>query len=242
VILVHGGVGPELTWEMQEPLAERWTLVIPWRRGFEPSPAAERQDFELDARDIGALLAGEGGAHLVGLSYGAVGSVLAAAADPTRVRSLTVLEPALFGLARDNATVRDLERLSRSALRGAPDGDPAREEFFAVAGLGGPERLEHRRDVERIARGLRFPGEAEPDGEPIIRAGIPRLVVSGGHHPGLEEMCDEVARSLDADRERVPGAGHAVARAPGFNERLEPFLSRAEAATGSRGSSRPPTA
>jgi pimeloyl-ACP methyl ester carboxylesterase len=231
VILIHGGVGPELTWEMQDPLAERWALVIPWRRGFGPSPPAERQDFEVDARDVGALLEAEGTAHVVGLSYGAVSTVLAASRSPERIRSLTLIEPALFGLARDNATVRELERLSHAALFGdLPDGDRVREEFFEVAGLGGPERVEQRREVERIARGLRFPGEATPDVDPIIRARIPRQVVSGGHHPGLEEMCDEIARRLDASRERVPGAGHAVARAPEFNQRLETFLDGAERA------------
>jgi pimeloyl-ACP methyl ester carboxylesterase len=176
VILVHGGVGPELTWEMQEPLAERWTLVIPWRRGFDPSPSAERQDFEVDAGDVGEILVEEESAHLVGLSYGAVGATIAAGAHAARVRSLTVVEPALFGLSRDNPVVL----------------------------------------------------EATPDVEPIVAAGVPRLVVSGGHHPGLEEMCDEVARVLGASRATVPGAGHAVGRARGFNRTLEGFLRDAE--------------
>ena len=216
---------------MQEPLAERWTLLIPWRRGFGPSPPAERQDFEVDARDVGELLVAEDTAHVVGLSYGAVGAILAAAHSPERIRSLTLIEPALFGLVRGNPTVRELEATAHAALFGdLPDGDPVREGFFEVAGLGGPDRAEQRREVERIARGLRFPGEATPDVDPILRARVPRLVVSGGHHAGLEEMCDAIAHSLDADRERVEGAGHAVARAPGFNRPLEAFLSRAEAA------------
>jgi pimeloyl-ACP methyl ester carboxylesterase len=229
VILVHGGVGPELTWERQEPLAERWRLVVPWRRGYAPSPPAKRQDFAVDADDLDEILAEEGSAHLVALSYGAVGATIAACRNPARARSLTVIEPALFGLARGNPTVRELEQLARTALfDGRPEADPVREAFFDVAGLGGHERAHHRHEVERIARDLRFPGEAAPDVEPIIRAGLPRLVVSGGHHPGLEEMCDEVARVLDADRECVPGAGHAVARAPGFNDRLEASLGLAQ--------------
>jgi pimeloyl-ACP methyl ester carboxylesterase len=229
VILVHGGVEPEITWELQAPLAERWTLITPWRRGFPPSPPAERQDYLIDARDLGAMLIDEPSAHLVAFSYGAVGATLAAAADPARVRSLTLVEPALFGLARGNPEARELERLARHALSDEhPPGDPVREQFFAVAGLGGRARLEQRRSVERIARGLRFPGDAEPDVDPIRSAGIPCLVVSGDHTAGIEAVCDEVAARLDAERELAPGAGHAVPRASGFNERLEPFLARAE--------------
>jgi pimeloyl-ACP methyl ester carboxylesterase len=229
VVLVHGGVEPEVTWELQEPLAERWTLIAPWRRGFPPSPPVKRQDFVIDARDLGELLAEEGSAHLVGFSYGAVGATIAASRAPRRIRSMSLVEPALFGLARSNPAARELEDLAKAALSGeVAEGDPTREAFFSLAGLGGPERTEQRREVERIARGLRFPGEARPDVKPIVAAAIPCLVVSGGHNPGIEAVCDEVASQLGATRERLPGAGHAVPRAPGFNESLESFLSRAE--------------
>ena len=235
VILVHGGVEPEVTWELQEPLAEHWTLIAPWRRGFPPSPSTERQDYLIDARDLGAILIDEASAHLVAFSYGAVGATLAAAADPQRVRSLTLVEPALFGLARGNPAALELERLARSALSGEhPPGDHVREAFFAIAGLGGPARLEQRRRVEQLARGLRFPGDAEPDVNPIRSATVACLVVSGGHTAGIEAVCDEVAARLDGARELVPGAGHAVPRAPAFNERLEPFLARAERRYGTR--------
>jgi hypothetical protein len=42
--------------------------------------------------------------------------------------------------------------------------------------------------------------------------------------PGLERICDALAVALDAERLRVPGAGHFVAAAKGFPERLERFL------------------
>jgi hypothetical protein len=37
-------------------------------------------------------------------------------------------------------------------------------------------------------------------------------------------MCDAVATALDAERVIAPGAGHFVAAAPGFADRLEQFL------------------
>jgi hypothetical protein len=55
------------------------------------------------------------------------------------------------------------------------------------------------------------------------------MVVSGAHHDGIETLCDALADRLGARRETVPGAGHAVPRAPGFNDLLEDFLRAAEA-------------
>jgi hypothetical protein len=70
----------------------------------------------------------------------------------------------------------------------------------------------------------RLPGEARPALELIRDAGIPALVASGGHAPGLERICDELSRVLDAQRLVAPGAGHFVAAAPGFADRLHEFL------------------
>src|SRR3954451_8472036 len=91
VLLLHGGAGPELTWERQRELAERWSLIVPTRRGFPRSAPAARQDFEVDAEDVGRLLTKR--THLVGFSYGGLGVTLAAEQDPELVRSLTLIEP-----------------------------------------------------------------------------------------------------------------------------------------------------
>ncbi|HTC71572.1 MAG TPA: alpha/beta hydrolase, partial [Solirubrobacteraceae bacterium] len=96
VLLVHGGASPATTWSGLEQLSERWTLMFAYRRGFAPSPdpPGGRQDFELDAADICELL--DNRPHLVGHSYGGVAATIAAIRRPSRVRSLTLLEPALF--------------------------------------------------------------------------------------------------------------------------------------------------
>jgi hypothetical protein len=49
-------------------------------------------------------------------------------------------------------------------------------------------------------------------------------VASGGHAAGIERICDALATALDGERVVVPGAGHFVAAAPGFAEKLEQFL------------------
>jgi hypothetical protein len=69
----------------------------------------------------------------------------------------------------------------------------------------------------------------------IAAARIPALVVSGVHHDALERLCDTVAAQLGAQRARLPGAGHAVQRAPGFNSVLEKFLTASERGRGDGG-------
>ena len=55
---------------------------------------------------------------------------------------------------------------------------------------------------------------------------FPKLVVSGDHQPAFDAVCDVLERELDAERVILSGAGHAVQRVPGFNERLLAFLQR----------------
>jgi pimeloyl-ACP methyl ester carboxylesterase len=225
LLLVHGGLGPRATWAAQEPLAERWRLTIPWRRGFGDSPPADRQDFTDDAADLARLLDGER-PHAVGFSYGAVGLLIAAGRAPGSVRSLTLIEPPLFGLAPDHPDVAALAILSETYVAGGNDAESLAE-FERIAGLGGAgaESLGGElQEGRRMARDLRRPHEAEPDLAAINAAGVPALVVSGGHQPGLDVVCDELAGRLAAHREVIQGAGHAAQRAPGFNDALERFL------------------
>jgi pimeloyl-ACP methyl ester carboxylesterase len=109
-VLVHGGSGPQRTWELQHPLAERWQLVIPSRRGFDNSPPTERQNFEIDAADLLPLLSP--GAHLVGFSYGGLGALIAAGQRPDLVTSLVIIETPLFSIARGDAAIEHFEELS----------------------------------------------------------------------------------------------------------------------------------
>lgn len=232
LVLVHGGVGPELTWVAQHELAARWRLVVPWRRGFAPSPAAERVDFLVDADDLAGLLAAlDAPAHVVGYSYGGIGLATAVGREPSLARSLTLVELPIFGVAMDDPEVAALARVSDAytgdgAAAGPPDA-ATRDAFERVFGV--PPRVEGERaaaiDTARaLARGLRSPVEAAPDVEAVADAGVPALVVTGGHTPALETIGDVLADRLRARREVVPGAGHAVPRARGFNALLEGFL------------------
>jgi pimeloyl-ACP methyl ester carboxylesterase len=236
VVLVHGGMGPEITWERQAPLAERWRLVIPKRRGF-PGSAPGRQDFERDSQDLSPLLGD--GAHLIGFSYGGVGVALLAQREPERLLSLTLVEAPIYAAAPDHPAVLRIASAGDAFLAGEADEQTERE-FLANAGID-PAAASGRtawliREAIDAARGGRPPTEADVSLAAIADAGFPVLVVSGGHHAGIEALCDGLSDKLGARREIVTGAGHAVPRAPGFNDVLEDFL------RGSAGSGRSRTA
>ena len=228
ILLVHGGASPRTTWAALAPLAARWQLAFVHRRGYPPSPppADGRQDFDVDATDLVPLL--EGRPHVVAHSYGVLGALIAAARRPALVRSLTLIEPPIYHLAAGDPEVARLERMGNEVLTHGLDADAATlREFLRLAGapeLGdGPFPGAIARGVRR-AQGGRLPGQARPRLDVLREAGIPSLVASGDHAAGLERICDALATSLQAERAIAPGAGHFVAAAPGFPERLERFL------------------
>ena len=76
----------------------------------------------------------------------------------------------------------------------------------------------------------RPPWEADPPLEALARAPFGKLVVSGGHSPVFEAVCDAVAARLRAERAVISGRGHTIpAAGDAYNERLESFLAGARA-------------
>jgi pimeloyl-ACP methyl ester carboxylesterase len=227
VLLVHGGASPETTWAALKPLSARWRLAVLYRRGYPPSPPPEeRIDWEIDATDVLGLLGSR--PHVVAHSYGGVAAAIAAAQRPDGVRSLTLIEPALFRGAAHDPEIAWFKRLGDQVLRDGLDGDRAAlGRFMEIAGgqpvEDGPPSAELARVVERMKQ-TRPPSEADPPLEMIRDAGIPVLVASGDHTPAAERMCDFIAQVLDAQRLVAPGAGHFVQAAPEFAQPFERFL------------------
>ena len=232
VVLVHGSVvDARRTWRQQLPLAEHWTLRLPNRPGFGGSPPLSRGDFELEAPLIAELL-GQG-AHLVGHSYGAVIALLAAAARPEAVWSLTVSEPGSLRVAAGNpevdAVIGQGEELYRHRAKIPAD------QFLRLFRSGvhssheTPERLPDW--LERGALHLRDerpPWEADIPLEALAATGFPKLVISGGHSPAFEAVCDVLADRLGAQRAVIPGRDHTIpATGAPYNERVHGFLASA---------------
>jgi pimeloyl-ACP methyl ester carboxylesterase len=232
LLFVHGSVvNAELTWSAQKPLAERFEIVAPNRRGFPPGPDVERVDFEDEAVWLEPFL--EPDAHVVGHSYGGVIALLAAARRPELVRSLTVIEPPAFGVARGVPAVDEIvARIAEHWTNGPRDPAEFLRGFFALVGTSSPPGT-FTPELLQGARTLmveRSPAEAEIPLEKLRRAYFPKLVVSGGHSLAFEAVCDGLEEGLGAERADLPGAGHSVQRlGEPFNELLASFVERAEA-------------
>jgi pimeloyl-ACP methyl ester carboxylesterase len=173
----------------------------------------------------------EPGTHLVGHSYGGVIALFAAARYADRIRSLTVIEPPAFAVARGNPAAdafvaggvelwehgpRDpaafLRRFLETVGSTIPPGD------FSPALLQGARMLQ----IERLT------WEAEPPLDALAATPFPKLVVSGAHSAAFDAVCDVLVERLGADRAVLPGAGHSVQRlGVPFNELLAAFVERA---------------
>jgi pimeloyl-ACP methyl ester carboxylesterase len=217
LLLFHGAAAPEVGWEKQEALSERFTLIIPWRRGYADSPPADQQDFEADAEDILDLLDTHS-SHAAAYSYGAIGLLVAAAKRPQMFLSLTLIEPPMFGLAGEDPTVQQLLGQLGQLMEKGPEAAPPELEGMLVL-----QKLSAERGHPPPPP-MRPPFEAEIDFEAIRSQGMPVLVVSGDHHPGFERTCDALAEKLGAERAVLPGSGHAPQRSDDFNGRLEELL------------------
>ena len=227
VLFVHGSIsGGLMTWKAQYPLAERWRMLVLDRRGFGDSPPADGDDFEVDARDIAEALGD--GAHLVAHSYGGVGALLAAAARPHAVHSLTLVEPAAYSVAIDHEHVRQSVEQVAAHFAGQPAcAREFLEGFCELMGLQAPpDPLPPALDTStRLLMRCRLPWTALFPLVDLAKAEFRSLVVSGGHSPVFESICDVLAARLGAERSVIAGAGHSVPRTGmPFNEKLEAFL------------------
>jgi pimeloyl-ACP methyl ester carboxylesterase len=240
VLLVHGSMSfGELAFSEQRPLAERWRLDVPDRRGFGGSlDPLGRVDFEADARDVAALL--DEPAHLLGHSYGGVVCLLAAALRPEGVRSLAVIEPPAFALARGTPAVEEVVvRIGRHFAEGQGLSEEAFLDGFLRA--WGFAQLPPRTLAPRARRGVRSsmterpPWEAEVPLDRLAAAGLPVLVARGAWdevEPSARDLagaafaavCAVLVERLGAEEAVFPGAAHQPQLlGERFNDRVEAF-------------------
>jgi pimeloyl-ACP methyl ester carboxylesterase len=232
VVMVHGSLNDgSVAWLAQVPLAERWRLVIPNRRGYGKSPPTSRVDIAMDAADVAELLGA--GSHLVGTSMGGVVAGHAAAIAPDKVLSLTLIEPPAFVNAADVPIVAETGRSMEEHWRtsgGLAPGDfiPG---FLTALGIKIALPSPLPPGVIIAARNLMTeePWACSIPAAEIARAKFPKAVVSGTSCASLEAICDRLAEQMPGSiRRTFPGAGHAVQRiGTAFNEFLEGFLASA---------------
>ena len=246
-VLVHGSMSfGELAFSEQRPLAERYRLELLDRRGYGESPdRPSTVDFEEDARELAVLL--DDPAHLLGHSYGGIVCLLAAALRPEGVRSLAVIEPPAFALARGTPAVAEIiARIDRHYAEG--QGLPEEAFLDGFLRAWGFEQLAPRTLAPRARRGVRAsmteraPWEADVPLDRLATAGLPALVARGAWdeaEPSARNLagaafaavCRVLVERLGAEEAVFAGAAHQpqLLGAP-FNERLEAFWRASEAA------------
>lgn len=242
VVLVHGSaqgsaLGGDSHFHTQERLAERgWQLIVPDRPGHGRSPDPGRPD---DATLDGALVAqllGDDGAHLVGHSFGGAVALDAAARDPSKVRSLTLIEPAMAALAASKPPVLRFIFSMIGTLVFSRTPTARIEKFIRLVNIpqevrGGSSPEELHRMGEAI-KNLRLPSKSalQQQLQAIRQAGIPLLVVSAGWSKAFDIVCDEVAR-LGGGRRLDIGAPHHFPQlvSDEFNNVLDAFMRESDA-------------
>lgn len=205
VVFVHGaGRAGADAWPHQAAAAEDGWLFLP-REGV-------ADDALRDAGRVLDALRARGGAHVVASSYGANAALLAAQHEPGAVRSLTLLEPACFDLARGRPAVEEHVAAMTPVFAVAGDASVPDREFsrlFAAAMGAEPPDLpadELRSAVERL-RALRPPWGLGL--RPGLRLPVRTLVVTGGRRPLYEQTAGAMVL-LGARHVILEGAGHNV--------------------------------
>lgn len=196
-VFVHGRgrSGPE-AWPLQAE-AQNPDDVFLRRTGQADQP-------ERDADRVIDALGGRG--HVVGHSYGTVTAVLAAQRRPDRLRSLVLIGPACFDLARGGRHVERHIRALAPVFALADDPEVGGPEFLArfAAGMGSPPPDLDPGTCEEVAARMRT---TPAPWEISLRADtlrlVPTLVITGDQWP----LYTEVAEALAAK-----GAQHLVLR------------------------------
>ena len=243
VVMIHGGAqggqaGGERTFATQASLAGRgWRIIAPDRPGHGLSPAPSRpDDVDADAEWVRSMLAG--GVHLVGHSFGGAVALLAAARAPSDVRSLTLIEPALFPLAISDVRVQAWMGQMGAALGGAASDADRATNFIALMRI--PQELRGAASSEDLARVGRALADLRPPAEPMIRASletirskeVPLMVVSGGWNPAFDAVAEAAAEAGGGRAVTIASEHHFPMLYEEFNDRLVEFMIQADPQTG----------
>jgi len=218
VLLVHGYGGDRNSWLfLQEPLAARYrvyALDLPGH-GTSAKDVGEGSLSVLADAVTGVLDAlGAERAHLVGHSMGGAVALAAAARDPVRIASLTLIAPSGFG-----------PEINAGYLRGFADAQTRRELKAVIGQLFDDESLVTRQLVDDLLAYKRLDGVDEAlhaladtllDGEAQRGDSAASLVAIGGAAPVtvIWGRADRIIPAAQAEsvagavRHLIDGAGH----------------------------------
>jgi pimeloyl-ACP methyl ester carboxylesterase len=158
--------------------------------------------------------------------------LLAAAAEPDELASLTVIEPPATQVAAGDPVVDAFAAAGAALYASASREEPEvfLRRFLEAVGSEFEPPSPLPPELERGARALaveRGPWEAQIPLDALAATRFPKLVVSGAHHEAFDTICDVLERELSAERVVLPGYGHVVQRHPAFNDVLAEFVESA---------------
>jgi pimeloyl-ACP methyl ester carboxylesterase len=251
VVALHCSLGSGRQWtKLTEALGPTYRVIAPDIAGYGdvraiydlPLTLADEVAFLLERIDAGA-----GPIHLVGHSYGGAIAFKMATASPlaNRVRSLTLIEPVLPTLLKENAADRRLhdlfaslaQNVSADLWRGMSSeaverfmtywhGSAAAEPMSAEAKL---RMIEH---IDKLA--YDFAAALSEDNVTTAAAGIkvPTLLFSGGLSPYMtQRVVGRLASLIEgAEMHHLPSAGHMLplTHARQINPQILAHIARAD--------------
>lgn len=243
VVFLHAGVADRRMWSAQvEAVSPQWRAIAYDRRGFGDTLHADEAYSHV--RDLFAVLdalaPGEA-AVLVGCSQGGRIALDAALAEPSRVRALVLVAPAISGAPEVREFPPAIERWIERMEAAEADADIDRiNELEAHAWLDGPLAPEGRvagapRELFLAMNGIALRAEPRGAEEPqhpafdrVHEIAAPSLVVWGDlDFPHLAARCEHlVARMPHARAHPLRGAAHLpnLEDPDGFSRMLLPFL------------------
>lgn len=248
VVFVHGAVGDLRFWEPQRTAFKKSHRFVTYSlryHGKVPWPDDGKQySTETHAADLAALISGlkAGPVHLVGLSYGGLLAAIVATKEPQLIRTLTLAEPALFGLLAEFPDGKPaLEQWSRDSApmtAALKSGDTLGATKLLVALVTG----ESPGNFEKTPPGLRQVLIDNARTLPLLFAApmasvscdalrgvkVPTLIVRGQRTPEFFAKINELAgRCVAGSRLAVvSGASHAMSydNPSGFNDAVLDFI------------------
>jgi len=241
VVMVHGSaqgssVGGHQHFSAQQKLAENgYQIIVPDRPGHGRSPAPGRpDDAEADAEWVVDLLGEK--AHLVGHSFGGVVALAAAARRPEALHSLTLVEPAVHGLAANDPVVLAFLQKQVALFTSKRPPQEIAVEFQKMVSI--PENLRsdphNPEELTRIGEAILQLSIPSPPilkewAEIVAKNKIPVLIVTGGWNPVFDISAGTVAQMMNGRHVVVKSDHHFPQRAKPeeFNALVDDFMKKA---------------
>lgn len=250
VVFVHGAVGDLRFWEPQRAAVAKDHRFVAYTLRYHGAGTwpddGKQYSTEVHAADLAAFIAGlkAGPVHLVGLSYGGLLAAIVATRDATLIRSLTLVEPALFGLLAERAEDKPVLAAWTTAVGPVMESLKAGDNVTATKRLVGVVNGKFGGDFDSLPADLRqilldnartlSPLFASPpvtvSCDALRALKVPTLLIHGEHTPEFFARTIQAVGRCVAGSQKVviPKASHTMSaqNAEAFNNAVLAFVEK----------------